>query len=166
MAKKPTRRPSRGRASLRGAKTLPPSPHNVVITDTDENWLAWGKLVDKWIDNPGSRPTTVQLLRDAMDNANPRVYGTIKGNPGRGVQVVPYSGSNILIPIPTRAMVNEDIRILQGVLNNPPGQRNYPLPQFYRRIFRGAAMTDFTSLSDLEDMAKRRLGEYVINECM
>jgi hypothetical protein len=147
------------------AKVVITQPHNVNITDTDENWVAWGKLVFKWITNASSRPTTVQLLRDAMRNATPRVYGDIRGAGTRAVQIIPYSGANILIPIPTDAMIEADKALLQAIAGGPVGERHYPLPEFYRLAFGGAAQVDMT-FDEMKDMALRRLGEYVINECM
>lgn len=167
MAKASKSPKSRSKQTVRRTviKTTLAQPHNVNITDTDENWLAWGKLVFKWITNAGSRPDTVQKLRDAMRNATPRVYGDIRGVGTRAVQIIPYSGTNILIPIPTDVMIEADKALLKSIAEGPVGERHYPLPEFYRLIFGGMAQVDMT-FDEMKDMALRRLGEYVINECM
>lgn len=144
--------------------------HNIIIKDMDSNWTAWGKLVRDWIDNPGSRPSTVGTpttagtLRQAM--ANGGVTGIVTGAPARGVTFVDYSDSgNIVIPLPTKTMVRVDERFLDWVAMQPPGRCTYPLPSFYAVAFGGAAMVDL-SATELQKMGARRLGEYVINECM
>jgi hypothetical protein len=139
-------------------------PHNVVIADNAANWLRWGNLVDSWIDNPGIRPNTVGGLRTAMENAN--VTGTIKGNANRPVQIDSYPGAALVIPIPPRAMMNLDDAELDRIWSLGAGQRFYPVPGFYAEIFLGnPPKADFTTRQQLTDMARRRLGEYVINEC-
>jgi hypothetical protein len=44
------------------------------------------------------------------------------------------------------------------------GNSPYPLPSFYSAMFGGAALALSTAV--LEEMRMRRVGEYVINECM
>lgn len=144
--------------------------HNIIIKDIDANWTAWGKLVRDWIDNPGNRPgtvgtpTTAGTLRHAM--ATGGVTGIVTGGPARGVTFVDYSdGGNIVIPLPTKNMVRVDERFLDWVAMQAPGHCHYPLPSFYAVAFGGASMVDL-SAAELQKMGARRLGEYVINECM
>lgn len=146
--------------------------HNIIIKDIDSNWTAWGKLVRDWIENPGNRPTTVGnvttpalgTLRRAM--ADGGVTGIVTGPAARGVTFVDYSDAgNIVIPLPTKAMVRVDERYLDWVAMQAPGRCNYPLPSFYAVAFGGAAMVDLNA-DQLQKMGARRLGEYVINECM
>jgi hypothetical protein len=140
------------------------NPHNVIIDDNAANWLRWGNLVMTWVVTPSSSPTTVAELRTAMANAN--VTGTVKGNPNRSVQVLPYTGDSIIIPVPTPAMVQKDDDELKNIFNTSPvGQRYYPLPVFYNDIFNNPAKKNFNTEPQMIDMARRRLGEYVINEC-
>ena len=43
--------------------------HSVVFDNTDANWLAWGKLVDAWIDDDTLRPHNIGQLEDQMTSA-------------------------------------------------------------------------------------------------
>jgi hypothetical protein len=138
--------------------------HNVNITDNDANWLKWGNLVLSWITDPGARPGDVAGLKAAMATAG--VAGSVEGPDTRSVNIVDYSDAGpIVIPLPTLTMVQFDKTLLDAIAAKPSGQRQYPLPTFYAAIFGGAQKVDFTKAM-LHDMALRRLGEYVINECM
>jgi len=140
--------------------------HNVNINDTDANYLAWGKLVQNWVDNPGNRPNTVAEFNAAL--AAHGIQGKANGAPDRGITFVQYSddpGDAIIIPLPSGAMMLADQNELNKIAGHPAGHRTYPLPKFYALIFGGAAKVDFTR-QHLYDMQARRIGEYVINECM
>jgi hypothetical protein len=139
------------------------SMHNVVFDDTDANWLAWGTLVRGWIfNNPPNRPNNVATLRTQMQNAG--ITGIVlQGAPTRPVQVQTYNSASpgpIVIPVPTQTMVTDDENYLNGIAPAP-----YPVPSFYSAIFGGSPRVTLTSAM-LLNMAHRRLGEYVINECM
>ena len=89
------------------------------------------------------------------------VVGTVQSaDPNKPVNVLPYPAGAIIIPIPTPPMIATDVAILTGIAPGP-----YPLPSFYSDIF-GMAPQKIYTLPQLKDMALRRLGEYVINECM
>jgi hypothetical protein len=138
--------------------------HSIMIKDEDSNWTSWGNLVRNWIDNPGTRPANVGALRTAMTGAG--VVGLVAGGANRGVTFVDYTdGGNIVIPLPTPAMVRVDERLLKWIAMRAAGQCKYPLPTFYAVAFGGAAMVDLSE-NELLAMGTRRLGEYVINECM
>jgi hypothetical protein len=142
--------------------------HNINIVNTDPNWLAWGRLVFKWINGgpaagpgyPAGPPTTVAHLRAQMADPAHNVVGTVTGAPGKPVDVIPYTAGSIVIPIPTPAMIAADVATLTAIAPGP-----YPLPSFYSDIFATAPQKIYT-LPQLKEMALRRLGEYVINECM
>lgn len=144
--------------------------HNIIIKDQDNNWTSWGNLVRDWIDNPGNRPATVGTpttpgtLRHALVAAG--VTGLVTGGANRGITFADYQDAgNIVIPLPTRAMVRVDERFLDWTSMQAAGRCNYPLPSFYAIAFGGAAMVDLNQ-TELRAMGVRRLGEYVINECM
>jgi hypothetical protein len=142
--------------------------HIVVFTDNDDNWKRWGTLVDYWIDQPiNKRPHDIAGLGAQMEGAG--ITGVLLAghpvlnhpDPTRPVNVNTYDHSvrrPIVIPVPTAAMRDADRSTLTG-------NTTYPLPLFYTTIF-GSAPTKIFSKAELDDMAKRRLGEYVINECM
>lgn len=136
--------------------------HNVTITpDTDANWLAWGQLVLSWVPPAAAaqRPTNVLQLKQAMAAAG--VQGNVVGNNTRAVNVTPYDGTGpIIIPIPTPPMVAADVALLTTMAPCP-----YPLPSFYSTAF-GGSPQPILNLNQLKAIATRRLGEYVINECM
>jgi hypothetical protein len=137
--------------------------HNINIEDDNDNWTRWGDLVKGWIDNAAIRPATVGALRSAMATAG--VIGIVEGADSRGITYAGYGGANITIPLPTQDMVQFDEVLLDGIAMHPPGQRHFPLPTFYVVAFGGQPMVDL-GIAELRAMARRRLGEYVINECM
>ena len=117
------------------------------------------------ITNPGNRPDRVDRLRTALTGAN--VRGTVEdlGNPLRQVEIRTYPGTgNIIIPIPTEAMALRDWKYLEGEWD--AGRKTYPLPDFYSSLFQGNPPAKVLTRPELRQIAKRRLGEYVINECM
>ena len=136
--------------------------HNVNFDDTDANWLAWGKLVNDWVDHQANRPHKVDELRAQMTTAGITGIVLVGGN-NRPVNVNTYNSDAsgpLVIPVPTPAMVAADKTYLDGIAPAP-----YPLPSFYSTIFGGAPKVTLTQ-NMLEFMQLRRLGEYVINECM
>lgn len=138
--------------------------HNITITDDNLNWRRWGALVLSWVDTPANQPTTVGGLRAAMAAAN--VAGTVVGDAARGVTCVNYTDDgNIVIPMPTPAMMTYDEDLLEAIAMGPVAQRLYPLPAFYSVIFGGSPRVSLTK-AQLLTMGRQRLGEYVINECM
>ena len=141
-----------------------PQPHNITITDNFENWLRWGNLVMEWVNGTKTPPTDVGGLRAQMTAAH--VNGQIQGPPDRGVTFVMYpTNGAVVIPLPNAAMVQNDNDLLRQLTNNGTRPAPYPLQSFYSVCFGGAAPSTFT-LQELLDMEARRIGEYVINECM
>jgi hypothetical protein len=137
-------------------------PHNVQIVDNSANWLAWGNLVLAWVNNTQATPNTVAELRTQMGAAG--VQGQIQGNPNRGVTFVVYPVNGaIVIPLPNAGMVQQDNQYLRQLAHG--GTAAYPLPTFYSVCFGGAPPAQL-SLQELLNMEARRIGEYVINECM
>ena len=143
--------------------------HNVEITNTDANWLAWGQLVDFWIRHPHMpRPETVGELRDALSGNNPLkilVEAVIHGSDSRPVEIEFYPDivadpkAPIYIMLPTARMLDDDKNLLKP--NQP-----YPLNSFYDANYMNPTPKKPLPLSELEEMMLRRLGEYVVNECM
>jgi hypothetical protein len=139
-----------------------------MIEDDLDNWLRWGNLINDWINNNPAkpRPTTVAELKTAM--AGDGVIGIVEGPDDRVVTLVDYLDGQdqpITILLPAATMVQRDEQELDEIAMRPPGQRRYPLPVFYAVAFGGEDMVDLND-SELRAMARRRLGEYPINECM
>jgi hypothetical protein len=147
-------------SGLQGGYTM--ANHNVNFDNTDANWLAWGKLVNDWVDHPANRPNKVSELRTQMTTAG--ITGIVLvGTDNRPVNVNTYNSDAsgpLVIPVPTQAMVAADTAYLDGI-----APAAYPLPSFYSTIFGGTSGVTLTK-NMLELMQFRRLGEYVINECM
>lgn len=151
---------------------MPKPVHSVHFDDNLGNWLAWGKLVDGWIFNtPPNRPNDAGELEDQMKAPGTSITGIVLGglpaplspaDRNRPVNVIPYNNAAgpITIHIPHKNMAKLDKDWLATL-----GSSAYPLPTFYSAIFGGAALATLSS-AVLEEMRKRRVGEYVINECM
>jgi hypothetical protein len=138
--------------------------HNVTIVDNNANWLAWGNLVLAWVNGTQGTPQTVSDLRAQMAAAN--VQGQVQGSPQRGVTFVVYPVNGaIVIPLPNPGMVQSDNQLLRQLTHNGAQPAPYPLPAFYSVCFGGAAPAAL-GLQEMLDMEARRIGEYVINECM
>jgi hypothetical protein len=140
--------------------------HSVAFDDTDGNWLAWGRLVDDWIDHPANRPHDIggleaQMTKEHITGIQLAGHPVPNPNPNRPVNINTYNNAPpgpIVIPVPTQAMRDADRRKLIG-------PSTYPLHSFYTTIF-GNAPTRAFNTAGLVEMAQCRLGEYVINECM
>lgn len=155
---------------VRAARYPVSDAHNVDIVNTAANWLRWGQLVLYWIEHPDDRPETVGDLRLAMAAATPPVQGTIwagdPDDPDRPVRLEDYPGTGpIIIPLPTLDMIARDKRILDRILTAGGGVGKYPLPGFYNAAYANPQRADLNQ-GQMYAMALRRLGEYVINECM
>lgn len=139
--------------------------HNIEITDNPGNWLRWGNLVIMWIKGEETRPRNVGDLKTMLTGY--RIdYDIIRGGDGRTVDIVDYDSTGartITIPLPTMQMVDDDRRYLREEWD--AGRRDYPAPTFYDMMYDGPRHA-FTDPDDFKKMGKRRLGEYVINECM
>jgi hypothetical protein len=146
--------------------------HTVHFDDTDANWLKWGEIVDGWIFNTLAQPNDAGGLQDQM-LAQPYPMTGVKiggisppltqQERNRPVNIMPYNNQGaqpIKIHIPDSGMALLDKNWLAG-----EGNRTYPVPTFYSAMFGGAPLVVLTS-AVLEEMRKRRVGEYVINECM
>lgn len=128
----------------------------IEIANDNQNWLNWGKLIQLWIDDPASRPDTVQKLNTQLSEH--RVVAKVEGKDDRRVTIQEYAGPEdpLRIMLPTRAMCDEMLlKVVPGL---------YPLPLFYDIAFGGAARANL-SASEANDFAVRRVGEYSINEC-
>ena len=163
---------------------MPQPKHSVHFDDTPENWLKWGRLVDRWIftSSPGTdRPHNRGELEDQMrglkpsptpilDPNHPITGIELGGTPApipnsernRPVNVLPYNnhGNNITINIPDQVMALLDKNWLATI-----GTSSYPVRSFYSAMFGGAPVSPLSPAA-LEEMRLRRVGEYVINECM
>jgi hypothetical protein len=151
---------------------MAPRPiHSVAFDDTDANWLKWGEIVNGWIFGTLNEPHNLGELEDIMlgypyNMTGVMLAGVVAPNPDRTrpVNVTAYNnhtpGQPIKIHIPDSAMALSDKDWLAG-----EGNRTYPVPSFYSAMFGGQALVALTPAM-LEEMRKRRVGEYVINECM
>jgi hypothetical protein len=131
----------------------------IQIKDDNRNWLYWGNLVQAWIDNPGTRPTTVLELRTQL-SAN-SIDATVAGTDDRTVRIQDYPDGPkdpLVIVIPTAAMRNAKIATVG------PGPYNANMPLFYDIAYAGAARANL-SAQEAHDFAVRRIGEYSVNEC-
>jgi hypothetical protein len=147
-----------------------PRLHNVDIENTPEDWLKWGQLVKYWIDNPGVvRPNTVKKFNDLIQNPPWNINGKAWGPDDRAVNILTYDSSDdtktIVIPIPDKKMLDKDWEHLTTRWNQ--GHTKYPIPRWYGQAFQNdPPKRFFNSLDEIKEMGLRRLGEYVINECM
>jgi hypothetical protein len=97
---------------------------------------------------------------------NAGVTGNVKGDPQRGITFVVYPKNGaITIPLPNDDMLKLDEAYLRTLTHNGTQPAAYPLQSFYAVCFGGAAEVPL-SLQEMLDMEARRVGEYVINECM
>ena len=85
-------------------------------------------------------------------------------NPDRRVEFVDYDDDKLYIPLPSTTMVLNDESDLRAIAGRSPGQRQYPLPNFYAIAFGGATEVDLSE-SEMLALGRRRLGEYTIQEC-
>ncbi len=163
--------PQGKKRSVRAGRFPVSDAHNIDIVNTAANWLRWGQLVLFWIENPDERPENVRDLRRAMAMVLPLpVQGTVwagdPDDPDRPVRIEDYPGTGpIIIPLPTLDMIARDKRILDRILTAGGGVGKYPLPRFYNAAYANPERADLNQ-AQMYDMALRRLGEYVINECM
>jgi hypothetical protein len=130
----------------------------IQIKDDNQNWLYWGNLVQAWIDNPRTRPTTVGELRTQL-SAN-SIDATVAGTDDRIVTIQDYPDDPkdpLVILIPTAAMRNAKMATVE-----PGPYANMPL--FYDIAYAGAARANL-SVQEARDFAVRRIGEYSVNEC-
>ena len=131
----------------------------IIITDDNQNWLNWGKLVRAWIKNTETRPTTVADLQGQLGRYE--VNATIDPA-AKSVVIRPYpDGYNytLEIDIPTEEMFDAKFNLVK------PGP--YPrelMPTFYDIAYAGAPRANL-SLQQAQDFALRRVGEYTVNEC-
>jgi len=138
--------------------------HNIDIVDNVDNWLRWGNLVLSWVNQATQTPNNVGALKAQMTAAG--VDGHVKGADSRGVTFVVYPVNGaIVIPLPNAPMVQADNHYLRQLTHNGTQPAPYPLQSFYSACFAGAPPAQF-SLQELLNMEARRIGEYVINECM
>jgi hypothetical protein len=138
--------------------------HNVHIDNDNANLLRWGNLVVAWIKGTQPLPQKVKDLNDQMTNA--RVRGKAEGGDNRRVDFPRYPvGQAVVIPLPDPTMMDADTQSLIDSTHNGTNSAPYPLPTFYSVCFGGAPPAQL-SLQELKDMQARRIGEYVINECM
>jgi len=128
------------------------------IQNDNQNWLSWGNLVQIWIDDAKSRPTTVGELKDQLSKND--VVATVDGADDRPVSIQSYQdypGDPLVMLIPTGAMRDAKLATVQ------PGPYNV-MPLFYDIAYAGAPRASL-SPQQARDFAIRRIGEYTVNEC-
>jgi hypothetical protein len=133
----------------------------VDIQDDAENWRRWGDLVRSWIFNKSTRPKTGADMQAQMNTND--VVGQVP-DPARNVEFVDYDDDKLYIPLPSETMVLNDEALLRAIAARPPGERQYPLPNFYAFAFGGATEVDLSE-NEMLALGRRRLGEYTIQEC-
>jgi hypothetical protein len=131
------------------------------IADYPDNWKNWGDLVRKWISNQLPLPADTTAMQAQISAAG--VDATIPGPP-RAVEFVPYNPNALQFMLPTDSDVTDAEAELSNIATQQAGQRQYPLPSFYPIAFGGAREVDL-SLDELLAFGRRRLGEYVVQEC-
>jgi hypothetical protein len=132
-------------------------PGGVIEEDV---WLAWGKLVEKWVKDPSSRPGTLtDFQRQLADNNVPMKLPEYLKN----VEFLSYKQDVLYIPLPSKEMITEGERWMEEIAERGHGKGKYPLPSFYELAFSGDQV-DLT-LDELMDFNRRRIGEYTINLC-
>jgi len=128
------------------------------IQNDNQNWLYWGNLVQTWIDDVKSRPTTVGDLRDQLSKNG--IVAIVDGTDDRRVSIQSYDdypGNPLVLLIPTAAMRQAKLGTVQ------PGPYNV-MPLFYDIAYAGAPRASL-SPQEAHDFAIRRIGEYTVNEC-
>lgn len=128
------------------------------IQNDNQNWLNWGNLVQIWIDDSRTRPTTVRELKDQLTRNS--VVATVDGPNDRPVSIQSYlhsPGDPLVLMIPTAAMRDAKLATVG------PGPYN-AMPLFYDIAYAGAKRANL-SAQEAHDFAIRRIGEYSVNEC-
>jgi hypothetical protein len=131
----------------------------VKIDDDNQNWLNWGNLVQKWIDDPTKRPNTVGQLRGQLVDND--IHGKVLGDDTRLVSIQSYNDDpdetlQIMVPSATARKAK-----LSTVVSGPYTQN---MPLFYDIAYGGAARVNLSQQEAL-NFAIRRIGEYSVNEC-
>jgi hypothetical protein len=130
----------------------------VKIYDDNQNWLNWGNLIQKWIDDPTKRPNTVGQLKGQL--ADNKIQGDVAGEDTRFVSIQSYTddpGETLVIMVPSK-----DARDAKLSTVGPGPYVNMPL--FYNIAYGGAARANLSQQEAL-NFAIRRIGEYSVNEC-
>ena len=130
----------------------------VKIHDDNQNYLNWGNLIQKWINDPTTRPSTVgDLRRQLRDN---EVQGEVAGADTRLVAIQSYTDDpdeTLLIMVPSQDARNAKL----GTVGAGPYVN---MPLFYDIAYGGAAKVNLSQQEAL-NFAIRRIGEYSVNEC-
>jgi hypothetical protein len=94
----------------------------------EENvWLAWGKLVEKWVKEPSSRPSTLSdFQKQLADNNVPmKLTKSLKN-----IEFLPYKPGVLYIPLLTEKMIAEGEKWMEEIAAPGHGKGKYPLPAF------------------------------------
>ena len=128
------------------------------VKNDNQNWFNFGTLVQQWIDNAASRPTTVGALREQLKKAS--VAATVEGSDDRSVRIASYPddpAQALMLMIP--AATTRDAKL--GQVHAGPYTF---MPLFYDIAFGGAPRVNL-SAQEAHDFAIRRIGEYSVAEC-
>ena len=115
------------------------------------DYIEMGRVVAQWSADPGTRPTTVQELRDQLDGI------AIVPERIRTVEFRQSRLDTLVLSLPPREMVEESIERM----SDPMSDGRYPLPQFYADHCRpgfGPVMTPLDTLL-------ARIGDQTIAQC-
>ena len=130
----------------------------IAITNDNQNWLNWGKLVNLWIDEDIERPETVGALRQQLVAHG--VDAQVNGGDEREVIIDVYGPDDtdpLVLKLPNRTMRAARLAEVKAGIYKP-------LPLFYEICFGGAKRVPLSE-QEAKDFAIRRIGEYTVNEC-
>jgi hypothetical protein len=130
----------------------------VKIHDDNQNWLNWGNLVQKWINDPGSRPNTVGELRGNLQQYE--ICAEVVGDDTRLVAIQSYTDD----PTETLRIMVPSAAARDAKLSTVTAGPYHNLPLFYDIAFGGAPRANL-SQEEAINFAIRRIGEYSVNEC-
>ena len=168
-----------------------PITHDIWISDQPgsdgrNNWEIWGNLVYKWLDPGDANPSTPprqtpsdvphlmgQMQDEGIQNFNVMDRTDLPHGHHRRFRIDQYSDdcdNDLVLRGPSKQMIIDDTAVIKNLTPNPGDTHVYPIPSFYLEMFEvgsnGKVQFKKLSQSDLLRLAKCRLGEYFINECM
>jgi hypothetical protein len=127
------------------------------------NHEAWGRLVKTWAtgknyvgdDNEYPVPKTMDEFKEQLARA--QVFANIP-EWAKTIRFVSPETDEIVVRLPPKFMIEDS----EAVLSQPGG--SYPIPDFYKRIFKG--MDPVVPESDRMKLHAERIGDYTISLCM
>jgi hypothetical protein len=115
------------------------------------DFIEMGKLVAQWVEDPASRPATVEELKRQLDGI------AVVPDRIRKVEFCQSTLDTLVLRLPVKEMIEESI----ASMTDPMGDGRYPLPQFYSDFYRPGFAPVMTPL----DTLMARVGDYTIAQC-